>query len=223
MFYFVVYGYRASWQNEFKGVYFASERRLDLLARGHIIVFKFFDFSKLSFLFKIFWVAILKSERFFSSLNRWSEKYFGSSIDVLHETFKIAHTYIFLVKNFYRFETVFALWFWDFPPCFICVLCRAKILPQIYTRIIASLKPPPYTRIIRERNSAHIYEKSRRGRDNVWAVDWASASWCSFVSCFVYVVIVWKSRFCRLVDVKTRCKSVMKLHKFIVKNVIMYM
>ena len=50
----MVYGYGAAWQNEFKGVYFASERRLDLLERGYIIVFRFFDFSKLSFLFKIF-------------------------------------------------------------------------------------------------------------------------------------------------------------------------
>ena len=45
----MVYGYGAAWQNEFKGVYFASERRLDLLERGYIIVFRFFDFSKLSF------------------------------------------------------------------------------------------------------------------------------------------------------------------------------
>ena len=41
---------------------------------------------------------------------------------------------------------------------FLCVLCRAKILPQIYTRIIASLKSPPiYTRIICEKNFAQIY------------------------------------------------------------------
>lgn len=38
------------------------------------------------------------------------------------------------------------------------VLCRAKILPQIYTRIIASLKPPPiYTRIIWGKISPQIY------------------------------------------------------------------
>ena len=41
-------------KNGFKGVYFASERRLDLLVRWSYHCFGFFDFSKLSFLFKIF-------------------------------------------------------------------------------------------------------------------------------------------------------------------------
>ena len=71
------------------------------------------------------------------------EKDFGSSIDVLYEGLKIAHTYTFFDEEFYRFETVFCIMILGFSPCFICVLCRAKILPQIYTRIIASLKPPP--------------------------------------------------------------------------------
>ena len=45
-----------------------------------------------------------------------------------------------------------------FSPRFICVLCRAKILPQIYTRIIASLKPPPYIRALYARKiSPQIY------------------------------------------------------------------
>ena len=153
----MVYGYGAAWQNEFKGVYFASERRLDLLWRRSYHCFGFFDFSKLSFLFKIFWVAILKSERFFSWVNRWSGKWLGVEWDVLHEAFKIAHTYTFLTKNFYGFEIVFRIMILGFSPYFICVLCRAEILPQIYTRIIASLKPPPYTRIICEKNFAPRY------------------------------------------------------------------
>ena len=41
-------------KNEFKGVYFASERRSDLLWRWSYHRFGFFDFLKLSFLFKIF-------------------------------------------------------------------------------------------------------------------------------------------------------------------------
>lgn len=56
-----------------------------------------------------------------------------------------------------------------FSPYFICVLCRAKILPQIYTRIIASLKPPPpYTRIIRERNFAQIYMRIAARLESVY-------------------------------------------------------
>ena len=156
----MAYGYGAVCQNEFKGVYFASERRSDLLSRWSYHCFGFFDFSKLSFLFKIFWMAILKSERFFSWVNRWSGKDFGSSIGVLHEAFKIAHTYTSFWRKFLWIrDGFFALWFLGFSPCFMCVLCRAKILPQIYTRIIASLKPPPYTRIICEKNFApDIYE-----------------------------------------------------------------
>ena len=50
----MVYGYRVMCQNGFKGVYFGPERRLDLLWRWSYHCFGFFDFSKLSFLFKIF-------------------------------------------------------------------------------------------------------------------------------------------------------------------------
>lgn len=65
----------------------------------------------------------------------------------------------FLTKKFYGFETVFCIMILRFSPCFICVLCRAKILPQIYTRIIASLKPPPiYAHYTREKFRPDIYE-----------------------------------------------------------------
>ena len=91
----------------------------------------------------------------------WDAKWYASKTkvaDLLHEDLKIAHTYTFLTKNFYGFETVFCIMILGFSPYFICVLCRAKISPQIYTRIIASLKPPPpYTRIIREENFAPRY------------------------------------------------------------------
>ena len=96
---------------------------------------------------------------------------FGAEWDVLHEAFKIAHTYTFLTKNFYGFETVFCIMILEFSTCFICVLCRAKILPQIYTRIIASLKPPPiYAHYTRGKFRPDIYEKSRRVW-NLWAID----------------------------------------------------
>ena len=49
----------------------------------------------------------------------------GSSIDVLHEALKIAHTYTFLTKNFYGFETVFL--HYDF-----------GIFPTFYMRIMQS-------------------------------------------------------------------------------------
>ena len=110
----------------------------------------------------------------------------GSSIGVLHEAFKIAHTYTSLTKNFYGFETVFALWFCDFLHIFMCVLCRAKILPQIYTRIITSLKPPPYTRIICEKNFApDIYENC--GAFEICVSDWLSIGIFAFV-CIMFCI-----------------------------------
>ena len=69
-------------------------------------------------------------------------------MDVLYEAFKIAHTYTFFDEKFLWIRDGFRIMILGFSPCSICVLCRAKILPQIYTRIIASLKPPPYTRAL---------------------------------------------------------------------------
>ena len=181
----------ASWQNEFKGVYFAPERRLDLLWRWSYHCFGFFDFSKLSFLFKIFWVAILKSERFFSWVNRWSGKDFGSSIDVLHKALKIAHTYTFFDEKF--------LWIWDslshydfviFLVFYMRIMQSENFATNIHTHYRQSETAPQYTRIICEKNFAPYIWELRCGW-NLWAIDWALASWRSFVSCFVYAVIVW--------------------------------
>ena len=129
---------------------------------GYIIIFDSLIFQSCHFCSRFFWVAILKSERFFSSINRWSGKWWGSSIDVLHEAFKIAHTYTFFDEKFLWIRDSFCIMILGFSPCFICALCRAKILLQIYTRIIASLKPPPiYTRIICEKISPRYIWKLR--------------------------------------------------------------
>ena len=119
----------------------------------------------------------------------------GSSIGELYEDLKIAHTYTFLTKNFYGFETVFCIMILGFSPYFICVLCRAKILPQIYARIISSLKPPPYTRIICEKISPQIYRELRC----VWNL-WVRLIYGWYLGVrlyhfFVYAVIVWRRLF----------------------------
>ena len=138
-------------------------------------------------------------------------------MDVLHKAFKIAHTYTFLTKNFYGFETVFCIMILEFSPCFICVLCRAKILPQIYTRIIASLKPPPYTRIICEKNFAQIYIRIAVRLKSMG--DWLSVGILAFV-CIMFCVCghrLDKDVFVDWLMSKFGCKSFMGLHKFIVK------
>ena len=107
------------------------------------------------------------------------------------------------------------LWF---SPCFICVLCRAKILPQIYTRIIASLKPPP------------IYAHYTRGKFRpryIWEItvrlesvgDWLGVGIFAFV-CITFCIC--GHRLDKVVFVgwsmsKLDCKSVIGLHKLIVK------
>ena len=128
----------------------------------------------------------------------------GSSIDVLHEALKIAHTYIFFDENFYRFETVFCIMILGFSPCFICVLCRAKILPHIYTRIIASLKPPPYiyAHYMREKFRLDIYENC--GAFGICGRLIGGRYPCvRLYHAFVYVVIVWIGLFSLI----GRCQS----------------
>ena len=128
---------------------------------GHIIVFGFFDFSKLSFLFKIFWVAILKSERFFSWVNRWSGKCLGSSIDILHEAFKIAHTYTFLTKNFYGFETVLLHYdFVIFSMFYMRIMQSENFATNIHTHYRQSETAPHIRALYARKISPQIYMRN---------------------------------------------------------------
>ena len=118
------------------------------------------------------------------------EKVLGSSIGVLHEAFKIAHTYTFLTKKFYGFETVFALWFWDFPRILYAYYVERKFCHR-YTHALSPVwnHPSIYAHYMRGNFARYIWEL--RCVWNLWAIDWVLASWCLFVSRFVYVVIVW--------------------------------
>ena len=106
-----------------------------------------------------------------------------------------------------------------FSPYFICVLCREKILPQIYTRIIASLKPPPiYAHYTREKfRPRYIYKNCGAFRIGGRLIE----LWYLCVR-LCHVLYMWSSfeegRF--FVDwlmSKFDCKSVIGLHKLIVK------
>ena len=124
----------------------------------------------------------------------------------------------FLTKNFYGFETVFRIMILEFSPCFICVLCRAKILPQIYTRIIASLKPPPiYAHYMREKfRLRYIWEIAVRSES---VRDWLSFGIFAFV-CIMFCICGHRLDKVVFVDwlmSNFGYKSVIKLHKFIVK------
>ena len=105
----------------------------------------------------------------------------------------------------------------EFSPCFICVLCRAKILPQIYARIIDSLKPPHiYAYYMREKFCPDIYE-------NCGA--FGICGRLIGVGIFAFVCITFcicGHRLDKVVFVDWSmsnfgCKSVIELYKFIVK------
>lgn len=123
------------------------------------------------------------------------EKISGSSVDVLHEAFKIAHTYTFLTKNFYGFETVFCIMILRFSPCFYAYYAERKFCHRYTRALLPVWNRPPYTRIICEKNFAQIYMRIAVRLKSVWAIDSWLVSCRSFVSCFVYVVIVWRRSF----------------------------
>ena len=128
------------------------------------------------------------------------------------------HIYIFLTKIFYGFETVFLYYDFGILPD-MRVLCRAKILPQIYMRIIASLKPPPYIHALytRKISPPQIYIRIAVRLESVG--DWSSVGILAFV-CIMFCMCGHRLDKVVFVDwlmSKFDCKSVMGLHKFIVK------
>ena len=129
------------------------------------------------------------------------------------------HIYVFLTKNFYGFETVFALWFSDFPTLifYMRIMQSENFATYIHAHYRQSETAPIYAHYMREKfRPRHIWEL--RCVWNWWAIDWASVSLRSFVSFFVYAVIVLdKVVFVDWLMLKFGCKSVMGLHKFIVK------
>ena len=142
----------------------------------------------------------------------------GSSIGVLHEALKIAHTYTFFDEKFLWIRDSFL--HYDFG-IFLVFYMRIMQSENFATNIHAHYRQSetaPYTRIIREKNFApDIYEKLRCVR-NPCAIDWVLISLRSFVSCFYIcgrrlnktVFIDWSMP-------KFGYKSVIKSHKLIVK------
>lgn len=121
-------------------------------------------------------------------------------------------------ENFYGFETVFALWFWDFPRILMRIMQSENFATNIHTHYRQSETAPIYAHYMREKFRPQIYMRIAVRLESVWAIDWALVSLRSFVLRFVYAVIVWISLF--FVDwsmSKFDYKSVMGLYKFIVK------
>ena len=147
-----------------------------------------------------------------------------SSIDVLHEAFKIAHTYtFFLTKSFYGFDTVFALWFSDFPTLvfYMRIMQSENFATNIHAHYRQSETAPLYTRIIREKNFApDIYENCGVFEICGRLIDVGIFAFVCITFCICghrldkVIFIDWSMS-------KFGWKNVIKFHKFIVKNVIM--
>ena len=146
------------------------------------------------------------------------EKILGR-VQMYYMKIKKSPTHIhFLTTNFIDSRQFFALWFCDFPVFYMRIMQSENFAANIHTHYRQSETAPLYTRIIREKNFAPRYIWGLRCVWNRWAIDWVLISLRSFVSCFVYAVIVWIRTFlligwCQNLVVK----SVIKLYKFIVK------
>ena len=83
----------------------------------------------------------------------------GSSIDVLHEAFKIAHTYTFFDEKFLWIRDSFSHYDFGILPVFYMRIMQSEnSATNIHTHYRQS-ETAPYTRIIREKNFApNIYE-----------------------------------------------------------------
>ena len=88
------------------------------------------------------------------------EKILGSSIGVLHEDSKIAHTYTFLAKFFYRFETVFLHYdFGIFSMFYMRIMQSENSATDIHTHYRQSETAPPiYAHYMRKNFAPDIYE-----------------------------------------------------------------
>ena len=122
------------------------------------------------------------------------EKVLGSSIDVLHEDLKSPTHIHFWRKIFMDSRQFFALWFLGFSPCFYAYYAERKFCHK-YTHALSPVWNRPHIRALYARKISPRYIWELRCVWNLWVIDWALVSWRSFVSRFVYAVIVWMRSF----------------------------
>ena len=122
-------------------------------------------------------------------------------------------------ENFYGFETVFALWFWDFPRILMRIMQSENFATNIHTHYRQS-KTAPHIRALyaRKISPPDIYENC--GAFRICVSDWLSIGIFAFV-CITFCICGHRLKsvvfFVDWLMSKFDCKSVMGLHKFIVK------
>ena len=148
---------------------------------------------------------------------KW-KKVLGSSIDVLHKAFKIAHTYTFFDEKFLWIrDSFFALWFWDFLRILYAYYAERKFCHR-YTHALSPVWNRPHIRALYARKiSPQIYMRIAVRLESV--SDWLSVGIFAFV-CITFCIC--GHRLDKVVFVEWSmsnfgCKSVIGLHKLIVK------
>ena len=145
------------------------------------------------------------------------KKWLGSSIDVLHEALKIAHTYTFLTKKFLWIrDSFFALWFWDFAR-YARIMQSENFATDIHTHYRQSETAPYIHALYTRKISPQIYMRIAGRLESVG--DWLGVGILAFV-CVAFYICGYRLKKIVFVDwsmSKFDCKSVMGFHKFIVK------
>ena len=144
-------------------------------------------------------------------------KRFWVEYSVLHEAFKIAHTYTFLTKNFYGFETVFRIMILGFSPYFNAYYAERKFCHK-YTHALSPVWNRPHIRALYARKiSPQIYMRIAVRLESVG--DWLSVGIFAFV-CIMFCICGHRLDKVVFVDwlmSNFGYKNVIKLYKFIVK------
>ena len=135
-------------------------------------------------------MAILKSERFFSSVNYQSGKWLGSSKMYYMKPLKIAHTYTFFDEKFLWIRDSFRIMIlWIFSMFYMRIMQSENFATDIHAHYRQSETAPIYTRIICEKNFAQIYMKNRGAFEIGGRL---IEYWCLFVRLY-HVLYMWAS------------------------------
>ena len=144
------------------------------------------------------------------------EKILGRVGCIIWSLWNRPHIYIFLTKNFIDSRQFFALWFWDFLRILYAYYAEWKFCRK-YTHALSPVwNRPIYAHYMRE-NFAQIYMRIAVRLESVG--DWLSFGVLAFV-CITFCICGHRLDKVVFVDwlmSKLDCKSVIKLHKFIVK------
>ena len=116
----------------------------------------------------------------------------GSSIDVLHEALKIAHTYTFFDEKFLWIRDSFRIMIlWIFPIFYMRIMQSENFATNIHTHYRQSETAPHIRALYARKFRPQIYIRIAVRLESVWAIDWRWHLGVRLYHVFIYVVVVW--------------------------------